>query len=315
MQFLSKSEASPCPDADANTRYGLFGAEIGLVAVILGLLLATVLRDVAQPSVVDWAGFAPTIAATLALVALGAFIRARRNMRQLSAFAVSFGIFTGFSTVVAIFIFQIFPFQRPTIDQSLIRIDAAMGYDWAAFLLLLAEWPAFGRLLGWVYAAAIPQLIVVIVGLAILGRERALHRFLWVGVVGMAATVTLWQIFPSLGPSPLHDIPDVVASFGLIVDAEYAERLVRYATDGVPVIRPGVLIGVIAFPSFHLFMALMAVWFARGTVLFAPMAVVSLLMVPATLGHGGHHLSDLIASVILFSCLAAAAARFLPDRS
>jgi hypothetical protein len=314
MQFLFKSEASPGPEAVSNTRYGLFAAEIGLVAIILGLLVATVLRDVARPSVVDWGGFAPTIAATLALIALGGFIRVRRNMRQLSAFAVSFGIFTGFSTVVAIFIFQVFPFQRPTIDQSLIAIDAALGYDWPTFLMLLAEWPAFGRLLGWVYSAAIPQLIVVIVGLAILGRERALHRFLWVGVGGMAVTVGLWQFLPSLGSSPYHDIPQSVSAIGLVVDANYAERLLRYAAEGVPVIRPGVLIGVIAFPSFHMFMALLGFWFARGTVLFAPMAVVSLLMVPATLGHGGHHLSDLIASVILFSCLAAAAARFLPDR-
>lgn len=314
MHFLFRTEASPIPDTNANLRFGLYGAEAGLVAIIMGLLLATILRDIAGASVVDWGGFAPTLAATVAIVALGAFIRVRRNMRQLSAFAVSFGIFAGFSTVVAIFIFQIFPLQRPTIDQSLIALDKGLGYDWPSFLLLLAEWPAFGRLLGLVYAVALPQLIVVIVGLALLGRERALHRFLWVGVGGMAVTVAVWQMFPSLGPSPLYDIPDEAALIGLVVDAEYAERMMRYAAEGVPVIRPTVLMGVIAFPSFHMFMALMAIWFARGTFLFVPMAIVSLLMVPATLGHGGHHLSDLIAAVVLFSVLAAVAARLLPDR-
>jgi hypothetical protein len=314
VQTLARTKVKTGANPMAGTTFGLYRAEIGLLAVILCLLLAIVLRDMALPSIVDWAGFAPAIAATMAMVALGAFIRARRPMPQLAAFAVCFGIFTGFSAVIAIFIFQMFPFQRPTIDESLIGVDAMLGYDWPAFLHLLAQWPAFGQMLAWVYAAAIPQLVVVIVALAFQGRDRALHRFLWVGVLGMAVTVLIWHLLPSLGPSPFHDIPvEAAATIGLVVDADYASRLMHYATEGVPVIRPGVVIGVIAFPSFHMFMACMGLWFARGTVVFPAMALVSLLMIPATLGHGGHHLSDLIASVFLFAALAVGAARLLPD--
>lgn len=315
MQSLARSTDLPAQGPKAAVTFGLYRAEIGLLGVILALLVATVLRDLHQPTVVDWPGFAPAIGATLALVALGAFIRARRPMPQVAAFGVSFGLFTGFSAVVAIFIFQMFPFPRPTIDAHLIAVDAMLGYDWPGMVHLLARWPAFGQMLGWVYAAAIPQLVVVIVALAMQGRDRALHRFLWVGVAGMAVTVMVWHLLPSLGPSPFHEIPaEAAARIGLVVDADYAARLMQYATEGVPVIRPGVVIGVIAFPSFHMFMACMALWFARGTVVFPAMALVSLLMIPATLGHGGHHLSDLIASVLLFAALAAGAARLLPDR-
>lgn len=315
MQSLARPEACSGVSIPEGRVLGLFRAEIGLLAVILGLLVVTILRDMMLPSRVDWVGFGPVIGATLALVGLGAFIRMRRPMPTVAAFAVCFGIFSAFSAVSAVFIFQLFPFERPMIDQRLIAMDAALGYDWAAFLRLLAEWPAFGRLLSWVYAAAIPQLVVVIFALALQGRERALHRFLWVGVGGMAITVLIWHVMPSVGPSPYYEIPAEAALINLVVDADYAARLMDYAMHGAPVIRPDIVIGVVAFPSFHMFMACMGLWFARGTRIFPAMVIVSLLMIPATLGHGGHHLSDLIASLFLFAALVAVAARFLPDRA
>ncbi|WGV14781.1 phosphatase PAP2 family protein [Fuscovulum ytuae] len=296
------------------SNFGLFPAEIGLLAVILAVLVVTILRDILLPGRVDWIAFAPPIAATLTLVGLGAFLRLRRPMPRMASFAVCFGIFSAFTAVVAIFVLQLFPFEHPTIDQKLIAVDAALGYDWAEFVTLLMAWPAFGYVLAWVYAAAIPQLVVVIAVLAAQEREQALHRFLWVGVVGMAITVGVWHVLPSVGPSPYHAIPAGAERIALIVDADYAALLMRYAAEGMPVIRPDLVIGVVAFPSFHMFMACMGLWYARGTAVFPAMVIISGLMIPATLGHGGHHLSDLIAAVLLFAVLAALAARFLPDR-
>lgn len=314
MQSLAGHVAFSATTDEKGTILGLCRAEIGLLAVIFAVLLATVLRDLMLPLRVDWGAFAPVIGATLALVALGAFIRMRRPMPRLAMFAVSFGIFSAFSAVIAIFVFQLFPFEHPTIDKTLIAVDAALGYDWAEFVRFMVAWPVLGHALGWVYVAAIPQLVVVIAALAAQKRERALHRFLWVGVGGMAVTVAIWHFLPSVGPSPYHAIPPEAAQIKLLVNEHYAALLVQYATEGVPVIRPDLVIGVIAFPSFHMFMACMGLWFARGTRVFPAMVVVSGLMIPATLGHGGHHLIDLIAAVFLFSLLAVLAARFLPDR-
>lgn len=313
MQSFANPERAAALRGRSLPRHGLFGAESALLAIIVLLLVATILRDLTAPSRVMWSGFAPVIAATFALVGLGVFIRLRRNMPEVSAFAVSFGIFTGFSAVISIFVFQMFPFDRPTIDPVLMALDARLGYDWASFLRLLAEWPEFGQLLGWVYHWSLPKLVVVIVALAMLRRERALHRFLWVGVAGLTVTVVIWQVLPSLGPSTLHSIPAEASKIGLVVNADYAARMMAYAVEGVPEIRPDLLMGVIAFPSFHMFMACMGFWFARGTVVFPVVAVVCLLMIPATLAHGGHHLVDLIAGMVLFSVLVAVVSRLLPD--
>ncbi len=72
-------------------------------------------------------------------------------------------------------------------------------------------------------------------------------------------------------------------------------------------------VGVVAFASFPMFMALMGFWYGRGTSLSPVLAVVSLLMVPATLSHGGHHLVDLLGAVVLFTALAVGVGRLLPD--
>ena len=68
--------------------------------------------------------------------------------------------------------------------------------------------------------------------------------------------------------------------------------------------------GLVAFPSIHMVMALMVAWYSRGTWAFFAFCVSSLLMIPATLLHGGHHLSDLFGGLALFA-LAVSLARWL----
>ena len=48
-------------------------------------------------------------------------------------------------------------------------------------------------------------------------------------------------------------------------------------------------------------MALMVVWFTRGTLAFLPAALVNTAMIPATLSHGGHHLVDLFGGLAVFA--------------
>lgn len=293
---------------------GLYRVEVLLVTLILGLLLATFGFDALRPAVVDWPAFAGPIVASLAMIALGGFIRARRPMKRMAAFAIGFGIFMGFSAVVAVFIYLMFPFSRPPVDPTLIAWDARLGYDWVAFVTWLTAHPLIGRALGMVYMTSIPQLVLVIVLLAWSGQERALHRFLATGIVGMCVTVAIWWWFPSIGPSPFVTVPAAAETIGLIHNQAYADQLMRLATEGIAVIRPDVVMGVIAFPSFHMFMACMVVWFSRTTPVASLALAVNSVMIPATLSHGGHHLVDLMAAVALFSLVAFAVGRAVRGR-
>lgn len=293
----------------------LFPAEGWLAAATASLVPASLALAALRGQAVDWAGFLPGLAPGAALVAIGLLARARGSMDRLSLFLVASGIFIGFLAASSVFTFLLFPLPRPTVDAQLAAIDAWLGYDWPALVGWLAERPGLSRLLRAVYLSSIWQMFGVIVTLALLRRRADLHRFLAVGIAGLGITVAIWWLWPSVGPSagaPLD--PGIAARASLLVDSRVGAELMRMVRDGNPVITPGIITGVVAFPSFHMMMACMAVWYLRRTPLFWPALAVNALMVPATLAHGAHHLVDLIGAAALFGLLAPVAARRIGPR-
>lgn len=97
---------------------------------------------------------------------------------------------------------------------------------------------------------------------------------------------------------PLSD-----ARLGRVVDADYGQTLLALYRDGPGIIHFDRLLGLIAFPSMHIVMAMMCTWHVRGTWLLLPMLTINLFMVPAIIVHGGHHVIDLIAGIILFALM------------
>lgn len=284
-----------------------------LLALVGVMLLASVALTGLRGQAVDWLAFLPAFVACGVMVAMAMYLRARKGAARLALGVLGFAVFMSFTGAVAIFIFALFPITVPLIDPALIRADAAIGYDWAGFVTWLADWPVLGIALGYVYLTSIPQMIGVLVLLAFLGRATELYRFLLVGMGSMVATVTIWHAWPSLGPSAWATVtPEVQDRIGLVFNAELGAALRRLAAEGLPVISPERVMGVIAFPSFHMMMACMVVWFTRGTRVFWPVLALNIAMVPATLSHGGHHLVDILASMLLFALCVAVANRALP---
>lgn len=196
------------------------------------------------------------------------------------------------------------------------RFEAAAkrdGYDWAGFVAGLAEWPLAGTALGWLYQSSLLQMAVLVVMLAALGRAGEMHRFLTAGILAMALTIAFWWLWPSIGPSAYAELPaEAARRIGLVVNPAVGAGLRELAAAGPGVIRPETVTGVVAFPSYHMIMALMVAFYARRTLLFPVFALASLGMVPATLSHGGHHLVDLIGGTAIFALAALAARRLVP---
>ncbi|GAB1364827.1 hypothetical protein MASR1M32_40630 [Rhodobacter sp.] len=294
-------------------RQALLPAERILLAMILTLGLATVLLAAALGRRVDWLGFLPGIGAAFGMVALGGYARGVRKAPRLGTAAIGIGIFMGFTALSAIFIFALFPLSNPLIDQRLIAMDAALGYDWAGFVMGLSEWPRTGRALGWLYHSSLPQMVLLVVTLAVLRREGAMHRFLTAGIVAMAMTVGFWWLWPSIGPSAYAEIaPEVARRIGLVVNSAVGAQLRELVAVGPDAIAPMTITGVVAFPSYHMIMALMVAFYARNTPLFPLFVAASLGMIPATLSHGGHHLVDLLAGAAVFGLSALLARRLVP---
>ena len=271
----------------------LFIAAIGLLAVGLALVLQ---RQV------NWPPFVGGYLATLGIAAIGGYVRQTKSAPRLGLALVGAAIFTGFTAVSSVFIFTLFPLANPLIDPSLIRIDHALGYHWPGLIAWLADYPVAARSLGYIYHSSLIQILLTIVLLSALSRTLDLHRFLAVGIITLIIAVAVWWIAPSVGPSAFQEIPEAHRlATGLYYSPAYGDYLRSLAEVGPPVISPEIITGVVAFPSYHMVMALLVVWFTRGTWAFLPAAAVNTAMVPATLSHGGHHLVDLIGGLLVFA--------------
>ncbi len=288
-------------------------AEWVLLAMVLALGAACLALITIAGRVVEWSGFLTGILASFGIIAVGAYARMRSGAHRLGTSAVGIGLFMGFTAFVTLFIYALFPLPRPMIDQQLIALDARLGYDWTAFIGFLATWPLIGQALGLLYVSSLGQIIFVIILLGFTRREVQLQRFLLVGMLTMILAISIWWLWPSVGPSAwMQPDPAAAARIGLIYTPQYGEVLLGLVQSGPPVIRASEVMGMVAFPSYHIVMAWMVAWYGFRTPFFLPLLLASLLMIPATLSHGAHHMVDLIAGSLIFLICAGLAAKLLP---
>lgn len=290
------------------------GERIG-TAIILAVSASLALLLARGHTQIAWDAFLQGFVFYGIIMVAGLLLRVRGCLPRCSLTLVAVGFFPIFSSVMALTGYMMFPLQRPLIDDWLFAIDRGMGYDWVAAVTWLADYPQLATGLKYVYLSALPQLLILLIVLGVQGRVMALHRMVVTGMLAGCLMTLFWSIFPSFGPSAYLDVPaDVIARAGLLVTPDYGAQLMDLAQNGLPLIEKHQLLGTMAFPSFHILMATLALFFARGTWLFWPYVAINALMVPATLTHGGHHLIDMPGGVLLFVLSFALARQLLPER-
>ncbi len=288
-------------------------AEVILLGLLAVLLATCILVAALRGQAVAWSSFAPAIAMSLMLVAVGLYARVVKTAERLSLGVIGLGVFMAFTGTVSILAYTIFPFVNPMIDHHLIAWDAALGFSWLGFVDFMAGYPLLSRALGYVYMSSLLQIVAVIALLAWLNRTVDLHRFLIVGFVLMFVTLSIWTLFPSIGPTGYLMVPaEVQAKIGLVTTNEVGAVLLRWAYEGNAVITAEIVTGVVAFPSFHIGMACMVAWFCLRTPACVPALVLNALMVPATIVQGGHHLVDILAGIAAFGLCLWVTCRIVP---
>lgn len=291
----------------------LFAAERFVLGVVATLFLMDAALIAVKGIRVDYFGYFICSLAGAGVFLLGQFYRKSGRDLRIAAALISGGLFILFTLVASVFNYMFLPVAFPTIDHVLFRVDAAFGYSWAGIVLWAATHPWVGTILFMVYATSLPQLLVVVITLGFTGKERMLHHFLVTGVLGACASIVFWIFFPTFGPSAYVQVPQWVSqTIPLAVGNTYGQELVRLTTEGVVYLSPKDVLGLIGFPSFHIFMAAMSVWFVpRHWVVMAVILPINLLMPLAVLVQGGHHLSDVFGGLVAFVIVCAGSARLL----
>lgn len=276
--------------------------EFAILSSIAALLMCDIILVAVGNVQVDWKAYLPGTGFALFLYGLGQFYRNIRKDELLASTLIGAGSFIAFTLVASVFNYLLLPVKFPLIDQQLLAMDAWFHYSWNSTVELAAQYPAISSLLRLIYFSSLPQLIVVVLVLGFSGRLQSLWEFLAVGCFGVLACILIWFFFPSLGPTTLIEItPEVIQKASLGVTPAYGAELRQLAEFGETFISPTKVLGLIAFPSFHMVMALMAVTYLLQVPYLRWLAlIVNLLMVPAILVHGGHYAVDLPAGALIF---------------
>ncbi len=252
---------------------------------------------------IDVPGYLKAAMTGVMAISIGQFYRFKRENTGIALATTSAGLFIVFSLAGSVFNYLLLPIQMPRVDWFFQRTDAALGFDWTAFVTWASNWPLFGQALRIVYFSSVPQLIIAILILGFARQGEALHRFLITGIIGVLITFGTWAMFPSFGASSISVLPDAVqAAMPIAVNTAYGAELVRLSIEGTNYISPENVLGLIGFPSFHTVMAMMSVVFLGHFKWLRPLLYgVNALMVPAIIIQGGHHLSDMIAGGLVFA--------------
>lgn len=298
---------------EARTGTRLYPAEILALATSGTLFVASLLLATQSQQSVAWGEFILWNAFAAVLVG-GGLERRTLNASPGAAHAmISVGLLFNFGSSAALLNYLLFPIEREMIDPLLFRIDRQLGYFWGDFVHFFDRVPGIGVTLSYIYNSALFQVLGVIVLLGLTERQLQLHRFLVAGTVSVCLTLAIWWAAPSIGPSAYYEIPESISdNINLVVDTAYGEELAQLAREGTATIQAREISGVIAFPSLHTVMACMVVVFTLGTRLFFPALALNAPMIPATLAHGGHHLSDVFGGLAVFTLALAAAVWMLP---
>ncbi|WHA39931.1 phosphatase PAP2 family protein [Agrobacterium larrymoorei] len=291
----------------------LFIAERFVVAVTSILYLIDITLIIHKGVQVDFIGYGFSMMTGVALLLMGQLYRGLKRSPNLATALISAGLFILFSISASGFNYMFLPVQYATIDHALMQVDAWVGYEWSSFVSWAAMYPLIGKALFIVYATSLPQLLAIVITLGFTGKSRKLHHFLVTGILGALASIAVWIFFPTHGAKAYQDLPVwVMQAIPLAVDPAYGQDLIRLGREGVSYLSPSNVLGLIGFPSFHIFMAAMSVWFVpRYTFAIVAAWGLNLLMVPATLVQGGHHLSDVFGGLILFAIICPLSSKLL----
>jgi membrane-associated phospholipid phosphatase len=261
---------------------------------------------------VDFASFVPLYLLS-AILAIAIPYTVWRNMHRLRC-ALEVGALGLLMTLpVLVFSYASMRAAFPLADASLMAADAAIGFDWPAFVRWVDRHPRFAVALAWGYSSFSVQILLLPMLLALLGfRGRAYQAVLGYLLLCCIA-ISISAFFPSLGAYKGYGfdggaLTNVNAHFGYF----FLESFAAVRDDPDFTLSVDNAAGIITFPSIHAGVALLCGWAAwPSRLLRIPFIVLNLLMAISAITHGGHYLVDIIAGLAVGTVAIASTRRLI----
>lgn len=274
---------------------------LAILVIIIALCVDLALIWV-KGAKIDWIAYAKISGLCFAIISAGMIYRIIDRSERIASTLICSGLLVAFSMVLGLFNYLLLPVSNPFIDETIAKADALLGFYWPDIMVWAANHPIISMVLKVSYMSTMAQLSILIALLGLSGRRQQMDVLLLCVIISATIAICFWGLFPSSGAMSVHNLPaDIEMAVAPIVGQEYAEELRRIAIEGPGVIIPYEIRGLIGFPSYHSSLAFVALFasFAIKRV-FPIFLILNLLILPATLIHGGHHLLDLFAGFLLF---------------
>jgi hypothetical protein len=209
-----------------------------------------------------------------------------------------FVIYTATITVLSYLVASL---NFPLYDRDLAQWDAAIGFDWKAFLGWVNSNPLIGKILIWGYHSSIVQLVVIILLLSMTMKISRLKELCDLYVMTSLITIVLAGLFPAAGAYAYH-APESALFNNLNPNAGlwHIEHYEGLRNGSYRLIGLGQMQGLVTFPSFHTCFAITLAWCFRDFRWLFPIAIaVCGAVLVSTLTEGGHYLVDVLAGIVI----------------
>jgi hypothetical protein len=267
---------------------------------------ALVLIDFAWAARIDFSLSVSRLDFAVPLLAVAAIIMFRTIIRREQGWLTAeYFLLTGAATAAfGVLSYLCCTAAYPLVDDELLRLDRAMGFDRQQVFGLLQEHPAVLNVLKAAYDSLVYQCLYFTVLFGLLRRKAELREMFWIVFFAGLLTSVGSMFFPALAAYETIDLKSL---------GEYLPDIKHLRSGANLHFAFGDLTGIVTFPSFHTTMALVyAYGFRRTGPIGYLMIAINLTMLPAIPYFGGHYLVDMIAGAGV-AVAAILLARRLPD--
>ena len=216
-----------------------------------------------------------------ALLAIAVAYRRRNRGRANMLEAIAW--FFCFAAAAAVLSYLGASCALPLQDETLERLDLAIGFDWSAWRNTLLDLPTLYRVLVVAYNTLFSQYLLVVIYFCKRDRFARIEELMLLMCATLVPTVLIAAIWPTLGPFAAHRGGD----------DGFLQDLLAMRVGGPWHFNLLALKGIIQMPSYHTVLAVLFTYAFRGTGLIgyaiAALNMVMLLAIPPV---GGHYLVD-----------------------
>lgn len=233
------------------------------------------------------------------LVLVGLFYSRIRVIPKFATCTFEMAYLLTFTAVAGVLSYIAVGLSLPLIDEELVRIDAALGFEWLRYVEFVNAHPLLGILSTGVYGTTAIQIALTAAILPLAGRPERSRELVLAIMIGGIFTILISALLPASGA--LAHYQPAEAFYGAnrpVVDLAYKSEFFAMRDGEIGTLILPQMKGLIAFPSYHAVLAVLTVAVLRGIPwIFWPLVALNVAVLLSTPIDGGHHLIDMLAGV------------------